>query len=455
MSRVGKDNAGRAALGLAICLTLVAWLGVPHRASAQVQVDITEGEVAPLPIAIPRFRAEPEQAREMAGLMTEVIIANLSRSGLFRPLEPSAFIQESVSVDAEPRFADWRRINAQALVAGRIERIAGMRLRADFRLWDVFSGRELSGEQFISTEANWRRLSHIISDAIYERLTGERGNFDTRIAFVAESGPKGNRTKRLAIMDQDGANIQYLTDGTQLVLTPRFSPSASQLAYLSYEAGHPRVYLLDIETGQRELVGDFPAMTFAPRFAPDGHHIVLSLQQGGNANLYLMNLRTRHLRQLTTTAAIDTAPCFSPDGRFIAFESDRTGTSRLYVMRADGSGQQQVSQAEGSYGTPVWSPRGDLIAFTKRLRGRFQIGVMRPDGSGERILTEGFHNEGPTWSPNGRVLLFFREMPGEDAGPQLFAVDVSGGNERRIATPQFGSDPSWSPLLAERVSDLR
>jgi len=301
--------------------------------------------------------------------------------------------------------------------------------------------------QFFTTPDNWRRVSHIIADAIYTRLTGEGGYFDTRVVYVAESGPKNRRIKRLAIMDQDGHNPRMLTNGADLVLTPRFSPSNQEITYLSYYGNRPRVYLLDIETGQQEVVGDFPGMTFAPRFSPDGNKIAMSLQRGGNSDIYEMDLRSRVTKRLTNTAAIDTAPSYAPDGKQLTFESDRGGSQQIYVMQADGSNPKRISYGDGRYATPIWSPRGDLIAFTKMYKGRFLIGVMRPDGSGERILTEGYHNEGPTWSPNGRVLTFFRETRGEQGGPSLWSVDVTGYNERPVYTPTFGSDPAWSPLL--------
>jgi TolB protein len=308
----------------------------------------------------------------------------------------------------------------------------------------------MTGQQFFTTPDNWRRVAHIIADAIYERLTGEKGYFDTRIVFVDETGPKDNRVKRLAIMDQDGANVRYLTRGNDLVLTPRFSPSNQEITYMSYGGNEqPRVYLLNIETGQRDLVGDFPGMTFAPRFAPDGQRVVMSLQQEGNANIFVMDLRSRRTTRLTDSASIDTSPSYSPDGSQVVFESDRGGSQQLYIMGADGSNPQRVTFGEGgaTYSTPVWSPRGDLIAFTKRSGGNFAIGVIKPDGTGERILTESFHNEGPTWAPNGRVLMFFRDTPGANGGPQLWTIDLSGYNEYRIPTAAFASDPAWSPLI--------
>ncbi len=418
----------------------------PSPARAVVELNITQGTVQPLPIAIPDFAGDgsvdPEVAREVSG----VVANDLRSSGLFNPIDRAAFIETGVSLDSLPRFEDWRVVNAQALVVGRIGASDG-KLRAEFRLWDVFSGTQLAGEQFFARPKDARRIGHIIADAIYERITGEKGYFDTRIVFVDESGPKNKRMKRLAIMDQDGSNVRLLTTGQNLVLTPRFSPSTQEITYTSFEGETPKVYLLNIETGQKEIVGAFPGMTFAPRFSPDGQRIVMSLERDGDSNLFVMDLRSRRTAQLTNGRAIDTAPCYSPDGRQIVFESDRDGSRQLYVMGADGSNPRRISRGGGSYSTPVWSPRGDLIAFTKMSGGQFLIGVMKPDGSGERILTEGFHNEGPTWAPNGRVLMFFREQPGAAGGPRLFTIDLTGYNERQVATPAFGSDPAWSPLI--------
>ena len=414
---------------------------------APLRLDITQGNVQPLPIALPDFVGGAPADAEVARNVTQVITANLRRSGLFAPIDPAAFIEKVINFDAVPRFPDWRAINAQGVVTGRITRQPDGRLKAEFRLWDVFGGSQLAGQQYFTTPDNWRRIAHIISDAVYERLTGEKGYFDTRIVFVDETGPKERRVKRLTLMDQDGANIRYLTRGDDLVLTPRFSPSTQEVTYMAFGQGDPKVYLLNVETGQREIVGNFPGMTFSPRFSPDGQRVIMSLQQGGNANIFTMDLRSRTTTRLTDTAAIDTAPSYSPDGARICFESDRGGRQQIYVMAATGGAAQRISFGEGSYSTPVWSPRGDAIAFTKQGGGQFAIGVMRPDGSGERLLTEGYHNEGPTFAPNGRVLMFFRD-PGGAGGPSLFTVDLTGRNEQKVPTPSYASDPAWSPLLS-------
>ncbi len=415
-------------------------------ANAIIEIDVTQGNIEPLPIALPAFLAEGGDPK-LASDMTSVIAADLKRSGLFRPMDPASFIQKNMGVNSTPRFGDWRTIGAQALVSGSVAKQPDGRLRAEFRLWDVFASEQMLGQQFYTTPENWRRLAHIIADAIYERLTGEKGYFDTRVVFVDETGPKDKRVKRLAIMDQDGANVRYLTRGQDLVLTPRFSPTSQEITYMSYDGADPSVYLLNIETGQREIVGNFPGMTFAPRFSPDGQRVIMSLQQGSNANIFTMDLRSRRTTRLTNSAAIDTSPSYAPDGRQIVFESDRGGAQQLYVMDANGGNARRISFGPGRYSTPVWSPRGDLIAFTKQHQGRFMIGVMKPDGKGERILTEGYHNEGPAWSPNGRVLVFFRDTPGANGGPQVWTVDLTGYNEQQINTPAFASDPSWSPLL--------
>ena len=423
-----------------------ALLGLSLRpAQAVLSIDVTQGNVQPLPIALPDFVAGSPADAEQARAITQIITGDLKRSGLFAPIDQSAYLEKITTIDTVPRFPDWRTINAQGLVTGRITRQPDGRLKAEFRLWDVVGGAQLTGQQYFTSPDNFRRIAHIIADAIYERLTGEKGYFDTRIVFIDETGPKDRRIKRLAVMDQDGANVRYLTRGDDLVLTPRFSPTTQEITYMSFGQGDPRVYLLNVETGQREIVGNFPGMTFSPRFSPDGQRVIMSLEQGGNANLFVMDLRSKATTRLTDTPAIDTAPCYSPDGSRICFESDRGGRQQIYVMPAGGGGGQRISFGDGAYSTPVWSPRGDYIAFTKQTSGGFGIGIIRPDGSGERLLTEGYHNEGPTFAPHGRVLMFFRD-PGN--GPSLFTIDVTGRNEQRIATPSFASDPAWSPLLS-------
>jgi TolB protein len=444
-----KKNCLKFAGALIAALAILQHASAPVR--AELRIDITSGKVEPLPIAIPALAGgapnESQAGQDLAG----VISADLGRSGLFRPLDPHSFIQNVSASDAQPRFGDWRQINAQALVTGSVKTQGDGRLRVEFRLWDVFAEQQLTGYGYTTTQQNWRRIAHIIADEIYKRITGEEGYFDTRIVYVSESGPPDKRVKRLALMDQDGANNRFLTDGRSLVLTPRFSPTAQEITYLSYANGSPRVYLFNIDTGQQEVVGDFPGMTFAPRFSPDGNRVVLSRAENGVSNLFALDLRTRRPTRLTDSQAIDTSPCFAPDGSKIVFNSDRGGSQQLYVMSADGGEAKRISFGSGKYGTPVWSPRGDLIAFTKIDGGSFFIGVMRPDGSGERLLTRDFLVEGPTWAPNGRVLMYFRQSPSDSRGhggsARLYSIDLTGSNQHEVTTPLDASDPAWSPLL--------
>lgn len=436
-----------AAVGL-IVLALVVAGGA---ARAQAVIDITRGQVKPVPIAVAdMYGATPEDAAVGADI-SRVIAADLERSGLFAPIDKRAFIQTLESLRVQPRFGDWRVLNAQALVSGLAEKQADGRLRVEFRLWDVLAEQQLTGLAYFSTPDNWRRVAHIVADAIYKRMTGEDGYFDSRIVYVAETGPQDNRVKRLAIMDQDGENHRFLTDGKTLVLTPRFSPSTQEITYLSYFNNRPRVYLFNIDTGQQEVLGDFPGMTFAPRFSPDGNRVIMSLAQAGNSDIYTMDLATRRATRLTDHPAIDTSPSYSPDGSQITFNSDRGGTQQIYIMNADGSNVTRISYGKGRYATPVWSPRGDLIAFTRMADGEFYIGVMKPDGSGERLLTKGFLVEGPTWAPNGRVLSYFRQTPASSSGQggtsRLYTIDLTGYNEREVVTPLDASDPAWSPLI--------
>ena len=438
----------RAPRALLTAALLLAFTGIDFGpAQAALQVKIDQGVTEPIPLAIPDFLGNSQASRDIAG----VVRADLERSGLFKSLNPASFIEKIADINSPPHFADWRTIQAQGLVTGQATMQSDGRLKVEFRLWDIFGETQMVGLQYMTTPENWRRIAHLVSDQIYERITGEKGYFDTRIVFISESGPKLNRRKRLAVMDEDGANPVFLTQGDYLVLTPRFNPSAQMIAYMSYIQGRPRVYLFDLETGRQEMLGNFPTMTFSPRFSPDGKSVVMALETNGNSDIYLMDLATRAVKRLTNDPAIDTAPSFSPDGKQIAFKSNRGGSQQIYVMNADGSNVHRVSFGAGKNGTPVWSPRGDLIAFTKITANYFGIGVMRTDGSGERLLTHGWQDEGPTWAPNGRVLMFTRTLQsganGAGGGSQIWSIDITGHNERRVLSPGDASDPAWSPLI--------
>ncbi|MGX9962877.1 Tol-Pal system beta propeller repeat protein TolB [Roseomonas sp. F4] len=439
--------------GLVVASLLPDFALGQQAASGQTTViDVTRARTDPVPIAVPDMAGASPDAQRVGRDIARVIQANLRNSGLFRPVDRQAFIQTAETAAANPRFQDWRVIGAHALTTGRVEESGG-RLRVEFRLWDVLADSQLQGTAFTAPAAQWRRIAHLISDVIYERLLGEKGYFDTQIVYVAESGARDRRTRRMALMDQDGENHRFLTDGSFQALTPRFHPTARQVAFMSYFRNQPRVYLFNLDSGQQQVLGSFGGMTFSPRFAPDGRSVILSASRGGDANIFVVDIASRRERQLTSGGSLDVSPCYSPDGTQIVFNSDRGGDQQLYVMSADGGGARRISFGNGRYATPVWSPRGDLIAFTRMAGGQFAIGVMRPDGSGERILSEGWSMEGPTFAPNGRVLAFYRETAARDArgggySSRLAQIDIAGFNERQIVTPTDASDPAWSPLLS-------
>ena len=434
-------------LTIALAMTGLAPLATAPARAEPLRIVIDEGVIEPLPFAIPGFVGAAGESAQYAAEITRVVAADLAGTGLFREIPATAYISSVTSFDAPVAYSDWKAINAQALITGAVD-VSGGNVVVKFRLFDVFSGAPLGeGLQFVGTVAGWRRIAHKVADVVYSRITGEGGYFDSRVVFVSEQGPKNARLKRLAIMDYDGANVQYLTDSGSLVLAPRFSPTGDRVLYTSYESGSPRIMLLDVASVNRVVLGAQDAnMTFAPRFSPDGGSVVFSLEQGGNSDIYAMAIDGGNLRRLTQDPSIETAPSFSPDGSKIVFESDRSGTQQLYVMAASGGEATRISFGQGRYGTPVWSPRGDLIAFTKQNAGRFHIGVMRTDGSEERLLTASFLDEGPSWSPNGRVIIFTRESQGESGEAALYSVDISGRNLRRVATPGAASDPAWGPL---------
>ncbi|MSO90815.1 MAG: Tol-Pal system protein TolB [Acetobacteraceae bacterium] len=425
---------------------------VAGQAGRSAVIDVNRARTDPIPVAVPDFASVGGETSRLALDIAQVITNNLARSGLFHPISPSAFIQ-SGPVGETPNFQNWRAIGAQALVTGKVDSAGGGQLRVEFRLWDVLPAQQIQGAVYTTGVGNWRRIAHIISDALYERLLGEKGYFDTRIVYIAATGPRDRRVKRLAIMDQDSENNRFLTDGSWAALTPRFHPAREQIAFMSYANNRPRVFTFDLVSGRQQVMGEFDGMTFAPRFAPDGGSVIMSVTRGGGSDIIAVELGSRRERRLTSSGAIDTSPCFSPDGNQIVFNSDRGGDQQLYVMDAGGGGARRISFGSGRYATPVWSPRGDLIAFTRLGRHGFAIGVMRPDGSGERILSESFAVEGPTFAPNGRVLMFWRETPARDLrgngfSSRLVSIDITGFNERPVTTPTDASEPAWSPSAA-------
>ena len=419
--------------------------------SQDLRIKINSGQVEPLPIAIANFTGEEGEPSKIGLQISTVVSNNLVGSGQFKAIESAAFIAPPTNPSVRPNFMDWTPLGIKALITGSVKNINDQQIEVEFRLWDVIAETDLIGLRLSVNAQAWRRVAHIISDEIFERLSGDSGYFDTRIVYVAESGPQNNRVKRLAIMDQDGENHQFLTDGSFLVLTPRFSPTSQEITYLAYFKKEPRVYIFNLETGQQELLGSFPGMTFAPRFSPSGEKIIMSLAEKGVTDIYTMDLNNQEVIRLTNSPSIDTSPSFSPNGKKIIFNSDRGGTQQLYIMDSNGRNVKRISFGKGRYATPVWAPKGELIAFTKMLKNKFYIGVMSPDGSGERLLAKGYLVEGPTWAPNGRVLMYFKQDApidnGKSTNVNLYKIDITGFRETRIVTPSDGSDPAWSPLL--------
>ena len=451
--------AGSAALFAAPAVVRAQALAPPQAGPAgggrSAVIDVNRARTDPIPIAIPTLGGGDGNSAQLGQDIATVVTNDLARSGLFRPISQQAFIQAGAGAGDAPNFQNWKAVGAQALVTGRAEAQGGGQTRVEFRLWDVLPQTQIQGTAYTTSQANWRRIAHMIADVIYERLLGEKGYFDTRIVYIAATGPRGRQTKRLAIMDQDSENNRFLTDGSWMVLTPRFHPTRDEIAFMSYANNRPRVYLFNLGNGQQRALGDFPGMTFAPRFSPDGNSVVMSVATGGGSDIVSVDLGSHASRRLSDSGAIDVSPCYSPDGSQIVFNSDRGGDQQLYVMGAGGGGGKRISFGSGRYATPVWSPRGDLIAFTRfgGESGNFSIGVMHPDGSGERILSEGFSVEGPTFAPNGRVLMFWRQSAARDNrgsgfSSRLVSVDITGFNERVVGTPTDASDPAWSPLAA-------
>ena len=408
-------------------------------------IDVSNARNAPIPIAVTDLGGAA-----LGSGISQIVASDLARSGLFKPIDRSAFVQGGSVDGTTPNFENWKQSGAQALVTGQAFD-DGAQVRVEFRLWDVLPGTQIQGTAFTATKTTWRRVAHIMADAIYSRLLGEKGYFDTRIAYVSSTGPKQRRVRRLAIMDQDSENHRFLTDGSWMAMTPRFNPKRDEVAYLSYAGNQPRIHTLNVTTGAQSSLGRFDVMTFSPHYSPDGGTIVMAAINGGGSDIVAISGGA--VRRLSSSGAIDVSPCYSPDGSRIVFASDRGGDQQIYVMAASGGAAKRISYGGGRYGTPAWSPRGDLIAFTRYAgdSSNFAIGVMRPDGSGERILADGWLVEGPTFAPNGRVLMFWRETRGDSRGggfsARLASIDVTGFNEQPVPTPADASDPSWSPLL--------
>ena len=457
VSRRGVLRAGAAGLLLPSLARAQSALGAdsgdssatPAPAANQgTAINVSGAQNAPIPIAIPVF-TDPSGAPSATGTrITQVINDDLGHSGLFRAIDPASFIPNSMSNGA-PVWQNWNLLGAQALITGDVADQGNGQLRVEFRLWSISQQKQVQGTAYTTTAANWRRIAHIIGDVVYQQLIGEPGYFDSRVAYISESGPATSLVRRLAVMDYDGANNVFLTDGSAMALSPQFNPTRQQLAFVSFQANNPRVYLFDLQSGTQRLVGSFGEQTIGPRFSPDGNSLLMSVSRNGGTALVKMNLEGGDMQELTDYGSINVSPCYSPDGSQITFNSDRDGDQQIFVMNADGSGVKRISYGDGQYAEPDWSPRGDLIAYTNWGSGNFSIGVMSPDGSGERLLSQGFIVEGATFCPNGRVLMFYRQTPaGAGHDSRLVTIGIDGFNEQLVDTPTNATDPSWSPLLS-------
>ncbi len=437
-----------------LCVMLLLIYNFNNYAIETIVID--RGHVEPITIAVNKFDTDSIKNGAVGDDITSVIFNDLKGSGMFWPISMPSFIEQTVGIKHEPFFTAWQQTSANLLINGEVIRLSSNKLRVSFVLWDINLEKDLIGEVFEMPTHLWRRVAHKIADKIYEKITGDSGYFDSRIVYVSESGSYLKRVKRIAMMDYDGANHKYLSDGKNLVLTPRFSPQADKILYLSYvQKQNPNVYVRDLKTGKEQLVGSFPGMSFAPRFSPQGHKVVMSIARKGSTHIFEIDMNNMLIKQLTQGVNINTSPCYSPDGKKIVFNSDRSGSRQLYIMNSDGSNVERISFGDGIYAAPSWSPRGDYIAFTKISKEQgFTIGVMKAlacsDENTERIIATGYLVEGPCWSPNGRIIMFAKGWPPKNlvAGKnRIYSIDLIGYNERELFTPQDASDPEWSKVL--------
>ncbi len=420
-------------------------------ANAELHVDVVAGGVDPISIAVQKFEALGGVSSADAKMLREVVENDLKRTGLFRIVNHDAF-PEFVKMNEMPNFTSWAAIKTRALVQASIKTDGKDKYKLEFYLWDVDGKEQIEAQSLIASKKSVRRLAHIMADAIYERLTGEEGYFDTQIVFIAETGSVSNRTKRMAIMDQDGYGMRYLSDKNTFVMSPHFSPNMSTVVFLSYRNDDPMVWVLDLETGDQTKLGNFGGMSFAPRFSPDGNKVALSLVKNGVTNIYEYDITTKALQQLTFGKHIDTSPSYSPDGRYMAFNSDSSGSQQIHVLDLQTGKQQRITFGAGRYATPAWSPDGQFIAFTKMADDTFYIGIMNPEGRHEKILAGGWYMEAPSWAPGSRRLVYYeteQTADGEERISHIRSVDITGQNIYDIDLKDGlnGTEPTWSPKL--------
>lgn len=420
-------------------------------AYAELKVDIVAGAVEPISVAVQKFEVGSHASTRDAAMLRDVVDNDLKSTGLFRIVNRNA-LPEFVKMGDMPDFKLWSAVRAQVLVQAKLTRQVDDMYRLEFYVWDVQGGEQIEAQSLVASKKSMRRLAHIMADAIYERLTGEVGYFDTQIVFITETGPMGERVKRMAIMDQDGYNMRYLSDDKTFVMSPSFSPNMHTVVFLSYRDEDPMIWTLDLETGEQRRLGQFGGMNFAPQFSPDGRRIALSLVKRGVTHIYEYDIENKTLRQLTSGGTINTSPSYSPDGKKMAYNSNRSGSQQIHVLDLESGQQERITFGAGRYATPAWSPDGRFIAFTKIADDTFYIGIMSPTGRNEKILAGGWFMEAPSWAPGSRRLVYYETEKDDDdieRHSHIRTVDIMGQNIYEIKLPDgvHGMEPTWSPRL--------
>ena len=411
-------------------------------------VNLQTSRYSKLSIAINNFACSHKSLYSDYLKLNSIIISDLIISGLYNILDNINVIDRKFGISHVPNFAEWKKIKADILVNGEIRKESRNHYKIYFNVWDIILNKLLLSKSFSIQRQDLNLGSHIIANHIYELLTGAKGYFDSKIAYISEVYSRKKKIKRLAVMNFDGTNNQFLTDGKNIVLNPEFSSDGKKILYVSYAKKMPQVFLKHLYTGEEVIIGNFPGMSFAPQFSPDDKKIIFSVAKKGATNLFQMDIATQNITKITNNFSINTSPSYSPDGEQIVMNSDYGGSTQIYIMNKDGSNKHRISFGGGSYREPSWSPRGDYILFTKIEKGEgFMIGIMKPDGSGEKILTKGFQVEKPAWCPNGRVIIFTKLKVNSKIGlhePYLYTIDISVFNERLIPTPKAASHAAWA-----------
>lgn len=417
--------------------TLLAWpaLTWPFRdAAAQFRVEVSGVGLTQYPFSVVRFRGNDAVSEDLAS----IVRADLERSGQFLFVSPVSGMQDETS---RPELFAWRESGADSLLTGSITRLADGRLDVRFRLWDVVRGQDLGGLSYPVRAQDLRLVAHRIADHVYEKITGEKGVFSTRIAYVTKAGPRYT----LWVADADGQNARAALTSPEPIISPSWAPGGLQLAYVSFEARKPVIYAHDVASGKRRLLANFKGSNSAPTWSPDGRQLVATLSLSGNSQIYAMDVNGGPPRRLTQTASIDTEPVFSADGRLIYFVSDRGGSPQIYRMGTQGDNAERVT-FEGSYNiSPAPSPDGRWLAFIARVDGAFRLHLMDVSSGSVTALTDSAADENPSFSPNSRMIIYATRDRGQEA---LMTTSLDGRVKTRLAgAPGDIREPEWGPFL--------